>query len=560
MLISDLIKAEIQKALLQFPELASNEELVSLEPSKNKQLADLASTVALVLAKPLRKAPLQIANTLKESISPFLQDLTQVEVAPPGFLNFKLKPLAFARLLQNLNTSQLINQNTAQPSLLIEFVSANPTGDLHLGHGRGAVVGSALASIYRATGRSVKTEFYINDAGEQIQKLGRSAWKLCTGQAQGEGDEYPAELIQPYVSDLIEKGSNGLSFEELTDLVKGRILEKQKEVLGKLHVHFDRWVSEKTDIHDSGALDELLKRLKSLNLTYEQEGALWLKSSQLGDERDRVLLKSGGRRPTYLTGDLAYHLNKMSRSEQILDIFGADHKGQELSLKVALQACGQDINNFHLLFIQFVSIIENGEEVKMSKRTGSVIGVEEVLDKVGADAFRFMLLQSHINNRLAFDIDLAKRQDDQNPVFYVQYSHARACSILRKAVSEQPDGSSAFCSEQELLAAYQDQQLLNALLGPKLTEKEITFTKELILKLAAFNREVWSAANNMNPSGLVHYLIELATAFHAFYAPCRVINFDEKTLSLARLALVRAFARIVKEALQILAVSAPERM
>jgi arginyl-tRNA synthetase len=212
------------------------------------------------------------------------------------------------------------------------------------------------------------------------------------------------------------------------------------------------------------------------------------------------------------------------------------------------------------LFIQFASIIENGEEVKMSKRTGSVIGVEEVLDKVGADAFRFMLLQSHINNRLAFDIDLAKRQDDQNPVFYVQYSHARACSILRKAVSEQPDGSSAFCSEQELLAAYQDQQLLNALLGPKLTEKEITFTKELILKLAAFNREVWSAANNMNPSGLVHYLIELATAFHAFYAPCRVINFDEKTLSLARLALVRAFARIVKEALQILAVSAPERM
>jgi arginyl-tRNA synthetase len=564
MLIDNLIKEGIQETLkTQFPNTENLDTLINaiqIELPKNNTFGDLATTAPLNLAKALKKAPMQIATLLKEELQKKLSDYCEIEIAPPGFLNFKLSNKAFAEIVNELNTKALIQQKNNQSSLLIEYVSANPTGDLHLGHGRGAVVGSTIASILKAVGRPVQSEFYINDAGEQMQKLGRSAWNLCSAAEAQEGEEYPRELIEPHVKDLLDKKDFSMSFEELKETVKSRILAKQKEVLSRLNVHFDRWVSEKTDIHEPGLLNEVLAKLKDLNLTYEKEGALWLKSSELGDERDRVLVKSEGGRPTYLAGDLAYHLNKFSRADELLDIFGADHHGQEISLKVALKALGKDKNKFHILFIQFVSLVEQGQEVKMSKRTGSVISVEEVLDKVGADAFRFMLLMSHVNNRLAFDVDIATRTDEQNPVFYVQYAHARACSILRNATTQAPDGTPALTTSEELTDSTLQSESFTSALSEKLSEKEISSTKTLILKLLTFNKEVHLSADSLNPSSLAHFLIEVANNFHSFYTHCRAIDPKDKELSMARLALIQAFQRVLKMGLNLLLVTAPEKM
>ncbi|HEY9886085.1 MAG TPA: arginine--tRNA ligase, partial [Vampirovibrionales bacterium] len=431
----------------------------------------------------------------------------------------RLKEKAFYDLTKYLLEEELVKKNSKQESLLIEYVSANPTGDLHLGHGRGAVVGSSLASIIKETGRNVLTEFYINDAGEQMQKLGRSAWNLYKKDdsnkqmpvPEGEND-YPAELIEPH----LPTNKTVLDFEELKEIVKENILQNQKKVLSDIQVEFDSWVSEKEEIHKTGKLNETIAKLKEANLTYEQEGALWFKSSELGDERDRVLIKSGQQKPTYLVGDIAYHLDKLQKADRLLDIFGADHHGQEVSLNVALQALKKDPQRLDILFIQFVSLIENGSEVKMSKRKGSVITVEEVVEQVGSDAFRFLLLMSNTNNRIAFDIDLAKKADDQNPVFYVQYAHARAASILRNAVSENFDGAAAFCKQEEIDKTLTNKGFTETLLNKQLSQEALDATKSLFIKLSFFNSEVWRCAESLNPSSLAHYLIDLATLFHTF--------------------------------------------
>ncbi len=553
MLIQDLISQYIQDYLGTY--LAENNNLNlqnKVEIPQNQNYGDISSTAPLALSKVLKKAPYVLAEEIKKVLDEKLKDFAEIEVIKPGFINFKLKPSAYGEILQHFdNTQSLItqtkNQNDNQ-KLLIEFVSANPTGDLHLGHGRGAVIGSALANLLKTIGQNIITEFYINDAGEQINKLGLSAWNLYKPDQAFEGaDQYPAELIQPYLSDL----KPDLKLEELTNIVKERILNKQKEVLKNIRVNFDLWFSEKKELHENNCLEKTLKTLESKNLTYQKDNALWLKSSELGDERDRVLIKSEGKNPTYLAGDIAYHINKFERATNLLDIFGADHQGQELSLKVTLKALGYDESKFQILFIQFVSLLRNGTEVKMSKRNGSVITVEEVLEEVGADAFRFMLLLSNINNKLAFDIDLAKKADDQNPVFYVQYAHARACSILRNACQD-------LFKEQDLKDI--KSEILDLIMTESLSDREKQSTKDLILKLSFFNHEVHRAAETLNPSALAHYLIDIANKFHSFYGSCKVINPDNKNLSLARLSLIKTFQRIMQKGLEVLIIDAPEKM
>ena len=536
---------------------------IQVDIPKKAGFGDLATTCPLNLAKSLKLPPIKLAEKIKNHLDQTLSEFClQIDIAPPGFLNFHLTSGAFAGLIDSLNNEDLISVNHGKdkPSLLIEYVSANPTGDLHLGHGRGAVVGSALVSIIKATGRDVKSEFYINDAGEQIQKLGRSAWKLYKGEAHSEGDEYPKELIEPYVQNL----SDNLDFNELTGIVKDRILNKQKEVLASIKVEYDKWVSEKEDVHEKGLLEKTLQQLKDKGLTYEKDDALWLSSSNLGDERDRVLLKSPtqpneARKPTYLTADIAYHLNKLERANELLDIFGADHQGQEISLKKSLEALGEQPENLNILFIQFVSLSEGGQEVKMSKRTGSVIAVEEVVEKVGSDAFRFMLLASSVNNRVVFDIDLALRSDDQNPVFYVQYAHARACSILRNATESSFDGSPPIVTKDELKTSLTNISIINVALNSS-NEKEIQSTKELIIKLSYFNNEVNRSSDTLNPSSLAHYLLDLAALFHNFYTNCRAINKENKELTLARLSIIQAFQKVLNKGLSLLLINAPERM
>ncbi|MDX1919887.1 MAG: arginine--tRNA ligase [Candidatus Caenarcaniphilales bacterium] len=563
MLVQDFIKTKIYSVLrrslegLELDEQTINAELdkLKIEAAKSVEYGDYSTTAPLVFNKLLKKPPVQLAEQIKAAIENDLAEICSVEILPPGFINFRLTEKAHQINVKHLLNGELVSKKQRSGKLMIEYVSANPTGDLHLGHGRGAVVGSALAEIIRATGREVLTEFYINDAGEQIQKLGKSAWNIYKNQPSEPGD-YPPELLKDYVIDIAE----GLNLEQLTEEVKNRILNKQKFVLERINVKFDKWTSEKEDLHQKGALEQAIQKLKNLNLTYEKEGALWLKSSELGDERDRVLIKSENKKPTYLAGDIAYHLDKFERADELLDIFGADHQGQEISLKVALKAFDKDSDKFHILFIQFVSLQENGEEVKMSKRNGSVITVEEVVEKTGADAFRFTLLVSHINNRMVFDVDLATKADDQNPVFYVQYAHARACSIIRNALQPHAETKETICTSEELEKAIQEGNILLALEKNELEDKEILATKELIKKLSFFSNEVHRSAESMNPSSIAYYLMDLATLFHSFYSHCRAINYSKKGLSMARLLIIKAFQRVLQRGLSLLLVSAPERM
>ena len=553
MLIQDSISEIIQDYLINnLPEKTNINLQNKIEIPQNTNYGDISSTAPLALSKVLKKAPLILAEELQKLLAEKLQNLSEIEIIKPGFINFKLKPKAYREILEYFNKNEnlitKLQSDKNNQKLLIEFVSANPTGDLHLGHGRGAVFGSSLANLLKTIGQNIITEFYINDAGEQINKLGLSAWNLYKPDQAFDGvDQYPAELIQPYLSDL----EPNLNLEELTDIVKNRILNKQKEVLKNIKVEFDGWFSEKNELHQNNCLEKTFKLLESKNLTYQKDNALWLKSSELGDERDRVLIKSENKKPTYFAGDIAYHVHKFGRADNLLDIFGADHQGQELSLKVALKALGYDDTKFQILFIQFVSLLRNGTEVKMSKRNGSVITIEEVLDEVGADAFRFMLLLSNINNKLAFDIDLAKKADDQNPVFYVQYAHARACSILRNACQD-------LFKKQDLENI--KPEILDLIMSESLSDREKQSTKDLILKLSFFNHEVHRAAESLNPSALAHYLIDIANKFHSFYGACKVINPDNKNLSLARLALIKTFKGIMQKGLEILIIHAPEKM
>lgn len=563
MLVQDIIKSKIESFLqskfieLGLPPEEQSKEIdkLKIEAAKSIEYGDYSTTAPLVFNKLLKKPPIQLAEQIKAAIENDLKEICLVEIVPPGFINFRLSAKAHQINIRHLLNEELVSKKKQDGKLLIEYVSANPTGDLHLGHGRGAVVGSALVEIIRETGKEILSEFYINDAGEQMQKLGKSAWNIYKKLPSEPGD-YPPELLQNYVEGI----NDGLTLEELTEEVKNKILKKQKEVLGRINVHFDKWTSEKEDLHQKGALEKAIVRLKELNLTYELDGALWLKSSELGDERDRVLIKSENKKATYLAGDIAYHLNKFERADELLDIFGADHQGQENSLKVSLKALNQDANKFNILFIQFVSLQENGEEVKMSKRNGSVITVEEVIDKTGSDAFRFCLLMSHINNRMVFDVDLATKADDQNPVFYVQYAHARACSILRNAVQPNPKTEDTICAEEELNKATSEGNILVALEQKDLNEKEILASKELIKKLSFFSDEVHRSAQAMNPSSVAYYLMDLATLFHGFYSQCKAINYENKELSIARLLIIKAFQRVLKKGLSLLLVSAPEKM
>jgi arginyl-tRNA synthetase len=536
MIIQKLIANEIKK-LFKDQILQAK---IGFEVPKNREYGDLSTTYAMSLAKDLKKAPTIIAQELTKYLNDSLGEYLEASLLPPGFVNFKLKPLAFTETLLSLNSDILVHpEDQDTEPLLLEFVSANPTGDLHLGHGRGAVFGSALAELQKAVGRKVNTEFYINDAGEQMQKLGRSAWAIYSG-IESSSEDYPREMIEPYLDAI----PPNLNQEELTEAVKNNILAKQKNLLKLLRVEYDLWVSEKEDLQAQGAIEETLKTLSERGLTYEKDGALWLASERLGDERDRVLIKSDNKRPTYLAGDIAYHLHKLKRFPKVLDVFGADHKGQELSLKVAMEALGFKADQLEFLFIQFVSLQEAGQELKMSKRAGNFISVEELLAKVGVDAFRFIMLTSHINNRMVFDVDVALRADDQNPVFYVQYAHARACSILRNAkeLSLSEEGDSFELTKDSL------------------SDREISTTKDLILKMSFFNDEIHRAASTYNPSGIVHYLLDLSAKFHSFYNACRVIDEQKRELSEARLLVIKAFQRIMNLGLKTLLVDAHEKM
>jgi len=556
------IKNEIEKVL------NGTNSNVQVEKPKLKEHGDIATNVAMVLAKELKKNPFEIANDIKAKIENLKGLISKVEVAKPGFINIVVDNLALAESLIEVH-SQKDKFGYALPKskekVLVEYVSANPTGDLHIGHGRQAAIGDSLAKVLIADGYDVYKEFYINDYGEQMTRLKDDArikyWELKENKKSDKIDFEYQITIDKYVPLLVNEPDT--TADNIGEKLKERILNDQKSLLGKCNVNFDNWFSE-TSLHTEGKAKNVLEKLKESGFTYEHEGALWFKAKEFKDTRDRVLIRSDGR-PTYLLADIAYHINKIERkNKKLITVWGADHHGQEISLKGGLHALGYDDSCLEIVFVQLVSLKKEGQEVKMSKRAGTVVNTEEVLNEVGSDAFRYFLIESHPNNRMVFDLDLAKKQDKDNPVYYIQYAHARCCSIFRQITN--PTGSSeernvSTVTEKELSKWFEEYaktpEIFMNLFA--VNKEEYEATKTLILKILDFPEEISLSSKSRSPGRIGNYLKELATDFHQFYTVCRVLSKDIKILK-ARLGLIQATKITIANGLKILGINAPESM
>ncbi len=554
-MIKDELRAAIRQALVacyQQQDLDSGEipEEIQLEVPKNPDHGEYATNLAMLLARAEKKSPRQIAERLTAVLQKS-ELLEKVEIAGPGFINFRLSPACWAATLHrvladgaNYGRSEVGRGTKIQ----VEFVSANPTGPLHIGHGRGAVVGDALAAILQAAGFDVQREYYINDAGNQVQTLGRSILARLR-QLQGESVEFPEDGYQAeYVAELAaglrqeQGGLTGLDDAEAVARCAGygvaEVLKWIATDLEAFGITFDNWYSEQS-LYDRKLVDYELDRLRQKGLTFEADQALWLRTTDFGDDKDRVLIKSDGSY-TYFASDVAYHLEKFERGfDRVIDVWGADHHGYIPRMKAMLKGFGLPADALEVLLIQMVNLLRDGEPFVMGKRSGNFITLREVIDEVGRDACRFFFLMRRCDSQLDFDLELAKQQNSDNPVYYVQYAHARICSINRNADEAgipMPDRDQFDFSQLSL-------------------EEEVA----LIRQLARFPEALEGAALHYEPHRLVFYLQELAAALHSYYNRHRVLVEDVR-VSQARLYLVNAVRTVLANALRILGVSAPERM
>lgn len=542
---------------------------LSVEKPRNTDFGDFAINVSS-LARFAKLAPPQIAQNIVSDL-----DIKDCEITVVGgFINFKVGKEFFKDLVEEIFTKK---ENFAKPEkiekekILLEYVSANPTGPFHIGHGRWAAMGSALANLLKFWGHDVTQEFYINDAGSQIEKLGKSL-QIRVKQELGEKVDFPTdeterknyyagEYLIPIAKKYIESGKTSLEVSDLSDYAKNEMESLQKALLKDFRVNFDIFYSE-LDLHNSGKVDACVNKLKDMGKVYEQEGAVWFKSSDYGDDSDRVIKKADGSN-TYLTADIAYHLDKLERGyDRLINIWGADHHGYVARVRASIEAMGYDPNKLEVLLGQLVNLVINGEEVRMGKRK-NMVTLDELIEEVGVDATRFWMTMRNIDTTLDFDIELAKTASDENPVFYVQYAHARACSILRNATSEKIDTqtgekSPAPLSESELNDL--SEKFTKDILNPVFEEEE-TFTsaRRLMLKLEEYKSMIKSSVENRAVYTICRYVQELATDFHSFYTVSRVIT-DDKAMMKARLALVIATKNVLNNALNLLGVSAPEKM
>lgn len=531
------------------------------ETPKNLEFGDYAINVAS-LSRYAKMAPPMIANILAGYIEKENFDINIIN----GFINFKLQEKFLFNILDEILEKK---ENFGKIDLgknrkvNIEYVSANPTGPFHIGHGRWAAIGSALAEIMKYTGYDVFQEFYINDAGNQIQRLAKSL-ELRVKELKGDvidweceenKDLYRGDYLIPCAKKYIED-NKGLSY---ADFAKQDMLNLQKELLKKFKTDFDLFFSE-TTLYKDGEVEKCVNALKNSGKLYEKDGAIWFKSTDYTDSQDRVLKKSDGTN-TYLTADIAYHKNKLDRGfDLLINIWGADHHGYIPRMKAAIDALGYDSRKLEVLLGQLVNIIENGEAVRMGKRK-KMVTLDELVDEVGVDATRYWMLMRSIDTTLDFDVELAKTKSDQNPVFYAQYAHARCSSILRKAVEEKIDietkeKSPAFMKEEEL------DELLKTHKISKLyenDEKANSATKKLILKLEEFKAAIEAASRLRAPYMICKYIQELAYDLHHFYNFARVLT-DDVELSKMRLLIIYAVKVILAQAFNLIRIEAPDRM
>ncbi len=500
---------------------------VHVEPPKDEQFGEYTSNIALMMSKGLGKNPREIAVLLQGKLE---GDFARVEVAGPGHLNFYLKESAFAQVV----TEVLEKQNQFGDSQFgggvtvnNEFISANPTGPLHLGNGRGGFYGDSLSRLLRKTGFAVTNEYYINDAGEQVTKLGHS---VLQDEEAVYGGEYILELKQKMGE--LEKDAFEVGKQAALIVVRDYI---RPTVEQGMQIQFDTWTSE-YDLVQSGRVEQAIKIFEEQGRTFEEEGALWLRTTEFGDDKDRVLIKSDGTK-TYFASECGYILSKMEQNfGMMIEIWGADHHGYVSRFEAAARALGYT-GGIKFLLMQLVKLVKNGEEVRMSKRAGNVVTMGELLELVGHDVTRFFFLQYSPDTHMTFDLGLAEERSQKNPVFYVQYAHARMSSILEKG--------------QELGVDIQDADL--SLLSH---EKEKTVMREMLV----FQEFLESAAHDCAPHRLPQLAIRLADKFHSYYAECQVIDTENKELSQARLAMVTATKIVLGETLRLIGVSAPEKM
>ena len=522
---------------------------VRLERPKNRDHGDYATSIALQLAKSAGIAPQEVAKIIAADLTA-LDAITSVEIAGPGFINITLNRASQAELVRTILTAgeKYGHGNSLNGvSINLEFISANPTGPLHLGHTRWAAVGDALGRVLAAAGARVTQEFYINDRGNQMDLFGASVEAAALGlpiPENGYQGEYIGDLAKTLVAE--DKGILDFSGEARTTEFRERAyklqLAQQQGVLEIFNTHFDVWFSERT-LHESGAVEHGMDKLRKQGHVFELEDATWLRTTDYGDDKDRVLIKSDGSY-TYFSSDTAYYINKRERGFDIcIYMLGADHHGYVGRLKATAACAGDDPEyNVHVLIGQLVKIMEGGEEVKLSKRAGTIITLEELVEKVGVDAARYTLIRYPVETPMVLDVDILKSNTNENPVYYVQYAHARIAGVLRNATE---------LNISSALADFDPAQLSH--------DRE----NELLGSLAQFPRIVASAAELREPHRVARYLEELAGVYHGFYADCRVLPLGDEAAAAvhyARVALCAATKQTLKNGLQLLGVSAPERM
>ena len=552
---------------------------ISIQDNKEKEHGDLATNIAMVLAKPLKKNPKEIAEEIKQN---FVLDekIIKIEVAGPGFLNFFLSKDSHGEILEQIQkeNKDFGKSGSKQSKVLIEYVSSNPTGPLHVGHGRGAVFGSVLSSLLEEAGFEVDQEYYVNDFGRQMNILATSVWirysQLFSSEIKMMQQGYQGDYLLPIAKKLKDEKSDSLfkieeslieklnsedqddeftdqlveslrvilkeEFQYIREFALSEILHLIKADLEQCGVHHNAWFSESSLYGNDGSTDSKvdvsIEELKSRGFIYEEGGAIWFKSSSLGDDKDRVLRRGNGEY-TYFASDVAYHLDKYDRGyDRVINVWGSDHHGYLPRVRAAMDACDRDINKLEVIFIQFANLVKGGKKVSMSTRSGDFITLNELMNEVTTEAARFFYINRKADQHLEFDLDLAKEQSKDNPLYYIQYAHARICSVLRKAENEFEDFDSVDL----------------ALLG---SEKEI----EILKLLRQYPQLIERSAKAGEPHLLCYFLRDLSGVFHSYYNSEKFL-IEDKELMTSRLFLLKGVKQVIANGLRVLGIKAPEEM